>query len=70
MGSTDGFPILQAVFDDLAKAYASANADVGGYTLKMHEFATNKEANDYVTAYGYRKKALCFVIGWDQFLPS
>ena len=44
--------------------------DVGGYTLKMHEFATNEEANDYVTAFSYRKKALCFVIGWDQFLPS
>ena len=36
----------------------------------MKEFATNEEANDYVTAFGYRKKALCFVIGWDQFAPS
>ena len=69
-GSTDGLPILKAVFDDLANAYASANADKGGYTLKMREFATNEEADEYVKEFAYRKKALCFVIGWNQFLPS
>ena len=70
MGSTEGLPILKAVFDDLANAYASANVDVGGYTLKMREFATNEEADEYVKEFSYRKKALCFVIGWNQFLPS
>ena len=34
-GGTEGLPILEAVFNDLAEAYRTANADVGGYTMSM-----------------------------------
>ena len=69
-GSTEGYTVLEAVFDELASAYATANADVGGYTLSKLDFETDSDVDDYVHEFNYKKKGLCFVLGWNEFSPS
>ena len=63
-GSTDGFEILEAIFDDLSGRFNEASKELGVPTMKAKTF--NKESNldDYVAEFNYMKEAFCFAIQW------
>ena len=64
------FNVLTKIYEEIAEAYKTANEDVGGYTLRSHEFESNEQLDDHINQYSYRTKALCFAIGWHEFSPD
>ena len=48
-GNTDGLPVLEAVFEDFAAAYAKENQDTG-YRLTKYIYETTADLEDHVKA--------------------
>ena len=70
-GGTDGYSVLEAVFNELAEAYETSYADTShSYKMTKKEFETNNDIDDYVSAFNYQDQALCFAIGWHEFDSS
>lgn len=64
-GSEDGYPVLEAVFEELAARYST---DEGGdFTMSKLTFNTQTELDDYVNEFEYVHHALCFAIAWEEF---
>ena len=63
-GSTDGFEILQAIFEDLSGRYNDASKDLGVPEMKAKTFDKESDLDGYVGEFNYMKEAFCFAIQW------
>ena len=50
-GNTDGFPVLQSIYDELAERYAEDEGN--GFTMSQINFKTEADLNEYVDKYDY-----------------
>ena len=61
-GSTDGFEMLRAIFDDLAGRFNEASQELGIPPMKEKIFDKETDLDDYVSEFNYMKEAFCFAI--------
>ena len=64
-GNEDGYPVLEAVFDELAARY---HADAkGDFRMTKMTFETQEDLDHHVNKFAYAQDGLCFALAWEEF---